>query len=264
MHWLTEGTCERYEITIMEPDGKTYKEVLPPATPEFHYFWSSTHLNRFFTFEFYHDNKVCLFRVQSFWNKLHDRFIKSLDDVLSQTNEKKTSVLIVDLRGNGGGSGGFGWEILRRVISKPVQSASKYPKSLYKVFLTPGLKDLRGKKWFPDHETIKPSSNAWKGSLVLLCDRHTASAAVDMASIVKDDDVGIIAGEETGGRASYFAEIAPVRLPNSGLQCRVSGAYFLRPGGYDDRKGVLPDLPLDVTLDDSVLSETIYNYIKTN
>jgi len=42
----------------------------------------------------------------------------------------------------------------------------------------------------------------------------------------------------------------------------ISSAHFLRPDGYDDGRGVLPDLPLDVTLEDSVLVEKVYDYVR--
>jgi C-terminal processing protease CtpA/Prc len=81
-------------------------------------------------------------------------------------------------------------------------------------------------------------------------------------AIVKDNELGLIVGEETGGRASCFSEVAPLYLPNSGLLCQIASAKFVRPAGYDDGRGVLPDLPLDLTEKDSVLVEKIYNYIK--
>jgi C-terminal processing protease CtpA/Prc len=97
---------------------------------------------------------------------------------------------------------------------------------------------------------------------VLLCDSLTYSAAVYLAVIVKDCNVGIIGGEETGGRASYFGNVITVHLPNSGLACQIATKYFVRPAGFDDGRGVLPDLPLDVTLEDRVLVEKIYNHVK--
>jgi len=56
----------------------------------------------------------------------------------------------------------------------------------------------------------------------------------------------------------------PLILPNSGLVCNLSNVLNIRPAGCDDGRGVLPDLELDVTLDDEVLIEKIYDYIMMN
>jgi len=149
--------------------------------------------------------------------------------------QKNTSVFIFDLRGYGDGHWWFTWQLLSRTVPKPI------------------------KNW---QDTITPQPGAWDGHLVLLCDRWTQS--VYPAVIVKDSNVGIIAGEETGGRACSRDFVGSYRLPNSGLCCRLllQSAYYKRPAGFDDGRGVLPDLPLDVMLEDSVLVEKIYNHIK--
>jgi C-terminal processing protease CtpA/Prc len=110
---------------------------------------------------------------------------------------------------------------------------------------------------------LQPDSNhSWPVTMALLCDRSTYSAASFEAMLFKDQKMGIIAGEETGGRASSFGDIEHITLPNSRLVCGIATGYFPRRAGYDDGRGVLPDLPLDVTLDDSVLVEKICDCIR--
>jgi C-terminal processing protease CtpA/Prc len=163
--------------------------------------------------------------------------MKSLEALIVEMKNNKTDVLIVDLRGNTGGDGKLPYQLLKKIISKPVLES-------------------------PGGRLIRPVSNGWNGKIVLLCDRLTGSAAVYPAVIVKDSKAGIIAGEETGGRASYFGNVHSYNLPNSGLRFIVSTAYFMRPGGYDDGCGVMPDLVLDVTLEEGILVEKIYDYLK--
>lgn len=135
---------------------------------------------------------------------------------------------------------------------------------LRKYMWGPEPSQLQGECFITQHGITDSTTmyNPWMGNLVILTDRYTGSAAVWMTAIVKDNELGIIAGEETGGRASFFGDVAPIFLPYSGLYCQIPSSYFERPAGYDDGRGVLPDSPLDVTLEDSVLVEKICEYIK--
>lgn len=62
------------------------------------------------------------------------------------------------------------------------------------------------------------------------------------AAIIKDFSVGTLIGEETGGLASCFGGTYRSQLANSGLSLRISYKYFVRPGNFDDGRGVLPDI----------------------
>jgi hypothetical protein len=262
IHFLDKGPINRYQITFQEPNGNTRKEIMMPIEwNDFMFYFGVNDQKDLFTFRFYKQEKVCFFKVQTFFDGVHDLFLKKLSELLSQIERKGTTILIVDLRGNSGGSGSFGWEILVRTLQNPARSASKYSKNMYKLLMSPEAQILNLKQLFPIYETITPNRDAWQGKLVLLCDRFTASAAVDTAVIVKDNQAGLIVGEETGGQASYFADIKTITLPNSRLECRVPTAYFMRPAKFDDGRGVLPDLQLDVTLDDVSLAGEIYDYL---
>jgi len=235
--WLKEGQCESFELTLMNSNGVEYTETIPALAAAPSKSQNNMKTQEFFSFSFYLDKKICFFKAQSFWRELLNDYMRRLKNLISQMKENETSILIVDLRGNGGGHWKFCWELLSRTTTKSINAGG---------------------------DIIRPKSDGWDGHLVLLCDRGTASAAVYPAVMVKDCNVGIIAGEETGGRASYCGNIINIRLPNSNLHCQIATKYFMRPAGYNDGRGVLPDLPLDVTLEDSVLVEKIYDYIKAN
>ena len=86
---------------------------------------------------------------------------------------------------------------------------------------------------------------------------------MDIGTRVHPDlQIGIVAGEETGGAASFFGNLEGITLPHSGLACTVATRHFMRPAGYDDRRGLLPDLLLDVTSPDEVLVDAIYTHIR--
>jgi len=302
--WLAGYDSDHYELDMLNKKGEKYRIILDAVKPTSGK--SSEKSSSQWSYSFYKDGEVCFFKIASFSTSqdsvkgegksvgpTYQSFVNTVNKLVSECKNSKTSVLIVDLRGNGGGSGGLGQALLKRTVDKPFHDGSKkwrYSKAYQKALLICGLEqrkipawlhlenvlDLRKYKWGPDDsqlqgeyqlpgppgEGIKPHKNAWKGNLVIVTDHNTASAAVYVTAIVKDNKLGLIVGEETGGRASYFAEIAWLLLPNSGLYCVISSAHFLRPAGYDDGRGVLPDLPLDVTIKDDLLVEKVYRYIK--
>lgn len=292
--WLTEDEQDSFELQLRSLEGNAYTERIPAIKYPFSKNSKNDKQKKLFLFSFYMEDKVCIFKAESFeanW----ETFIGPLNNLFNEIGEKDTSVLIVDLCGNGGGSGAMPAELIRRTAKKPYKEYSKrwrYSRAYQKAMLIGGLKQRGIPAWLHLENVLdlrdymggpKPSQlqgeylitqhgitdlsteyNPWRGNLVILTDRYTGSAAVWMAAIVKDSKLGIIAGEETGGRASFFGDVAPIYLPNSGLSCLIPSSYFERPAGYDDDRGVLPDLPLDVTLEDSVLVERIYDYIKAN
>jgi len=221
-----------YRLQLRDAQGQVYEETLPAAPPWLEQYEASKAQGPPLHCDFYHEGRTCLFRIRNFDRGARQEYDKAVWGLLEAMRERRTEYLILDLRGNGGGDGGLGMQLLRLVIDKPYA------------------------------EDLKPASEGgWPVKLALLCDRSTYSAASWLAMVVQDCHVGIIAGEETGGRASFSGEIVSVSLPHSGLSCGIGTKFFMRRAGYDDGRGVLPDLPLDVTLDDRRLVEEIHTFM---
>jgi hypothetical protein len=241
--WALEWAFDRYQVMLGEASdeyvlelrdaaGSTYTETLPAVKPWLQQYEASKPRAPRFSHQFYEDGRVCLFRLQTFDWSLRDELESTLMALLDAMRKQGTRIVILDLRGNSGGNATMGHMVLARMVDK------KYG-------------DIA-----PDPE------HSWPAKIAVLCDRGTYSAGSFEAMRVKDHGIGIIAGEETGGRASFFGDIEHVTLPNSLLSCGIATGYFPRRAGYDDGRGVLPDLPLDVTLDDSILVEKICAYIR--
>lgn len=292
--WLTEDEQEWFELELRSLEEASYTEKIPAIKYPFGENTKKDKQEELLPFSFYLDNKVCILKAKSFelnWKTFSD----PLNNLFAEIRKKDTSVFIIDLRGNGGGRPDLPAELIRRIAKKPYKEYSKkwrYSKAYQKACLIVGLQqrgipawlhlenilDLRNYMWGPEPSQLQGEYfitqhgitdsttmyNPWTGNLAILTDRYTGSSAVWMVAIIKDNELGIVAGEETGGRASFFGDIAPILLPNSGLSCVIASSYLERPGGFDDGRGVLPDLPLDVTAEDSVLVEKIYNHIKMN
>ena len=141
-----------------------------------------------------------------------DKTNQVFDGIFDQIRQHKSTDIILDIRGNGGGDSRMGDYILR--------------------FLRAGQSD--------------PPSQFFQGKSYLLVDHYVFSSAVILADEFRDFKVGTIVGYETGGVPTHFGYPRNFSLPNSGIGFGVSRTWFKapkpRPG--DDVHGVLPDVPV--------------------
>lgn len=223
---------DQYVLQLQDAEGREYMETLPAVKPWLQVYVDARSKAPCFHHQFYNAGKVCLLKLQTFDWSLRPHLESRLNALIAAMEQNQTEIAILDLRGNGGGHSGMGNLVLARFIDKPYGELRPNPE------------------------------RSWPVKVAMLCDRSTYSAATTTAMLCKDYRIGIVAGEETGGRASFFGNIEQVTLPNSRLGCGIATRYFPRQAGYDDGRGVLPDLPLDVTLPDDILVEKICEHIR--
>ncbi len=98
-------------------------------------------------------------------------------------------------------------------------------------------------------ETITPWPNKYrfKGQLYVLTSKDTFSAGTLFSAQIKDNNIGILVGEETSDNPTMYACIMLFELPNTGITIQNSAQYSLRPGGFDNQRGVLPDFIVEPT-----------------
>lgn len=210
-----------------------------------------------------------------------DRFVPFLSDTFAQIQRESIHSLILDLRDNEGGSSDLGDALLAYLTDQPVQQyASMDVKVSEQIKAYYGRSDL-AYRHAPHYDAIvqapsgtvltfggqplvpQPTERRFHGDLYVLIGPETYSAATMLAATVKDFQLGLLLGEETGGLATQYADIYPFELPHTGLRCIVSHKRFLRPSGLDDGKGVVPDIEGAVAMNgqaqagDPVLEHTL-------
>jgi C-terminal processing protease CtpA/Prc len=194
-----------------------------------------------------------------------------LNTTLDQIVHDQAPSLIVDLRGNEGGLD-CGDLILARLIDRDLtqessQSFARYtkvPEHLNKYLdtwddtfrdvsayvepaETPALVAQGGQQYYRQKGgqqavTIAAKSPRYTGKVFVLVDAVCSSATFRFASIVKNERLGTLVGEPTGGNqrginGGYFFFL---RLPNSGIEMDVPlKANF--PGTYVPDAGIEPD-----------------------
>jgi len=228
--------------------------------------WSSDNL----AMRFLYGGKVAEIHIGHFVGDNFSQWAKTIFETLQQ---KQTKVLILDLRGNGGGEDKYVSLFLSFLVNKPF----RYLDHVDIKTITPSFQDQLG--WSADFATIlkertvpnpsggyhltaqmlpgladqPPADHTFQGSVFVLIDGGSFSGAADLAALIHHLKRGKFIGEETGG--GYYGnssgKLPTVTLPNSGLKLQIPlyGYWNAVAGDGDERRGTRPDylVPTDIS-----------------
>ncbi len=171
-------------------------------------------------------------------NRLYDDdggdLVAAFDAALARLSDAPG--LILDLRGNGGGSSGIGDAIAGRFVP----NALRYGREHYRLRLP-----FRG--WLLSHDyVVQPRGPRYTGPLVVIIDTGVASSAEQLVAALVDG-----AGARTVGRATAGECGNPMRLDLRGGWVRFSTGDFRRSNGQPiEGVGLSPDDMVVWRLDD--------------
>ncbi|MEO6160084.1 MAG: carboxy terminal-processing peptidase [Pelobium sp.] len=149
--------------------------------------------------------------------------------VLDSLKKDNVDGIIIDLRGNGGGSLTEAIDLTGLFISKgPVVQ----------------VRDYRNKVEVDEDED---PSISWTGPMVVMTDRFSASASEIFAGAIQDYGRGIIIGNTTYGKGTVQSAIDMKRvnpdLGDNGGQINLTmGKFYRISGSSTQHKGVVPDI----------------------
>jgi carboxyl-terminal processing protease len=171
------------------------------------------------------DQKLGVISIPSFYNNLHKDVKKEIDSL----NEQGIQGVIVDLRGNGGGSLTEATLLSGLFIDKgPVVQIRD---GAGRIRLE---KDVDGKVFYD-------------GPLTVLVDRYSASASEIFAAAMQDYNRALILGEQTFGKGTVQQHRPLGRIydlyenPLGSVQFTIAKFYRIN-GGSTQHKGVIPDI----------------------
>ena len=162
---------------------------------------------------------------------------KDVENILKKFNDESVDAVLIDLRGNSGGS---------------LFEANKLTGLFVSSGATLQVKESNG--------NVSPWGDAraeqiWKKPLAVMVDRYSASASEIFAGAIQDYQRGIIIGQKTFGKGTVQ------KLDNlSSGQIKITESKFYRiTGAGMQNKGINPDITLPSTWDIEETGESSYN-----
>jgi carboxyl-terminal processing protease len=169
--------------------------------------------------------KLGVITIPSFYNNL-SRDVKS---ELEKLKEQEVQGIVIDLRGNGGGS---------------LPEATL----LTGLFIDKGpVVQIRNSADRVDVHRDRDGVSAYDGPLTVMVDRYSASASEIFAAAIQDYGRGVIVGEHTFGKGTVQQHRGLGRVydlyenPLGSIQYTIAKFYRIN-GGSTQHKGVLPDI----------------------
>ena len=187
----------------------------------------------------YANKKLGVIEIPSFYHKLHLDVIKLIDDL----KEDNVEGIIVDLRGNGGGS-------LPEAIALSGLFIDKGP-----------VVQIRYESGRIDVEKNSDGIVHYAGPLTVMVDRYSASASEIFAAAMQDFNRGIIIGEQTFGKGTVQQHRGLGRVydffenPLGAVQF-TTGKFYRINGGSTQHLGVKPDVLYPSAIDPAEWGES--------
>ena len=145
--------------------------------------------------------------------------------------------IIIDIRGNGGGSDGVWQDLLKKIIDKPLKFrycvGMKHNALLEKAVSSFGKIRVTGNNAvLTDSVTILPDSNSvhFKGRIYILQNQYTYSAAAALSSVAMQENNMILIGERSALISGYSFPAILFKLPKSGIVFNLAFAYDMSGG----------------------------------
>lgn len=176
--------------------------------------------------------------VVEFVECVDDDNLKAIARELQQAVDHGCTKVIIDARGNGGGSS----NACERLLNAMGMKAPGYGML---VRYSQAAKEQCGYLRTSGSILMKPNPTARRNEkvhLAVLCDRHTYSSATMLCVYVRDGGLGTLIGEPSANMPNCYGDITFVALENSHLYASVSHKRFLRPSGEAESRMVIPDI----------------------
>lgn len=229
------------------------------------------------------EQKAALLSLPSFhdwqWNRQGLKYQAEIGSAFRTILEKQINHLIIDLRGNEGGSAGIGIEVLSHLATAPFQvyvqkemlgyRFPKYEKYMRQPRSLDNLTDslfektaagtyrvnaaLPNETW---SRPMVPAADRYSGNLYVLIDGATGSAAAQCATIIRvNRRDAVFVGEESGGDMDgpVSNSYLDLQLPNSGIRVDIplmKKVMHLNGYPHESGRGVIPNHAVVWSADD--------------
>lgn len=169
---------------------------------------------------------------------------KFIHETFEKIGSKKIKHLIIDVRMNDGGPSYAASLLLKYLFDKP-----------FKYWSHTAFQDER-------IETYHPFKKRFSGNLFVLIDGDCSSTTPHFLSLIKQNKLGTLVGEEVNGNHLTFGGQKWFRLPNTGIKyCIGRNKYITSAVNFPKEQGILPDHHITQTIADHLgEKDTVMEY----
>lgn len=252
-----------------------------------------------FDYTIYEDKGICYLQFNQFADRLTQpnypqlaRFDEFICEMMEQIDKKSIQTLVVDLQYNGGGNSTLGDVLLSWL--HPHRDTKRYGVDIrlsellylfypyYKNFTIDNQPISVGEVYdmyrFDQNRELKVDYNApqdssrhifnyddekiFKGNVVFVQGKDSFSSATMLLTLARDNGIGVIVGEPSGGKPSHYGDVLYCTLPNTKSLVTVSHKHFVRPNrAIGDLAYVIPDVSIKLNDPDKDL---VWDWIVEN
>ena len=191
-------------------------------------------------------NSTAIMKVDTFEKERDAEFAGFVEESFARIASEKATRLVVDLRGNGGGAHEVSDRLLNYLTSERYTPISAVRARVTEANLAqiPGAKpgdvvEMPFAQWVEPESSLE---HRFDGAVIVLIGPATYSQAIVFSATVQDYKIGLIAGEETAGKANQTAQVQHFELPNTGFRVRAPLYVLTRSSGLKTDGGVIPDI----------------------
>jgi hypothetical protein len=280
--WLIYGFKDAFSISYILPNGNEIRtKTIDGVNLEQIKKKTMSGSTKDYEFDLVPARKTALLTLNTFHLDF-DSYDSLLVHVFTEIQRNEIENLIIDVRANKGGNGNLVSTLVNYLTDKPyittagsqvkTSEATKLCYTTHPVLVNAIEQAIKAEGDKPEFlklvdcfleaepgtltsfpkEINTPEYNPLRfyGQLYVLTSKDTYSAGTLFSAIIKDNDLGTIVGEETSDNPTMYACIMLFELPNTKINIQNSAQYSLRPGGFDDQRGVLPDFKVKPTYRD--------------
>ena len=240
--------------------------------------------NTLFDYTIYEEESICYLQFNQFADRLTHpqytqlaRFDEFTRDMMAEIKTKGIKTLVVDLQYNSGGNSQLGDVLLSWLY--PHQETRQYDVDVrvsellctfypyYRKFTVGGkplkigqIYDYMGFDHSKDYQTDysapqDPAKHIFNydgeqifgGNVVFIQSKDSFSSTILLLTIARDNGIGIIVGEPSGGKPCHYGDVIYAQLPNTNTLATVSHKYFRRPNmALENKECIVPDVSIEL------------------